>query len=57
MSRRKKPKQKIKLNIRPIYELPKGHNNHISGSGTHNHSPKRERTRGDVIRKIINEEY
>lgn len=56
MSRRKKPKQTVKLNIRPIYKLPKGHNSHISGSGTHNNSPKRERTRADVIRKAINEE-
>lgn len=56
MSRRKKQKQTIRLNIRPIYELPKGHHNHISGSGTHNHSPKRERTRADIIRKAINEE-
>jgi hypothetical protein len=48
--------EKIKLNIRPIYKLAKGHYNHISGSGQHDHRSKRQRTRNNINRKSI-EEY
>lgn len=38
-------KIKIKLNVRPIWEIGKGHNEHRSGSGSHDSRPKRQRTR------------
>ena len=38
-------KIKIKLNVRPIWEIGKGHNEHRSGSGSHDNRPKRQRTR------------
>lgn len=38
-------KQKIKLEVRPIWAIGKGHNDHRSGSGQHDNRPKRLRTR------------
>lgn len=38
-------KQKIKLEVRPIWAIGKGHNSHKSGSGQHDNRPKRLRTR------------
>jgi hypothetical protein len=52
MSNRKK-NTKIKLNIRPIWELGTGHNDHRSGSGDHDNRPKRLRTRGANSRQAI----
>lgn len=46
----------IKLNLRPVWELGKGHSPHRSGSGTHDSRPKRQRTRGSANRKAINED-
>ena len=43
----------LKLNLKPFWELSKGHHDHMSGSGTHDNRPKRERTRGDANRKAI----
>jgi hypothetical protein len=47
----------IKINVKPIYKIGKGHSNHISGSGNHDNRPNRLRTRGSANRKYINEEY
>jgi len=43
----------LKLNLKPFWEISKGHHDHMSGSGTHDARPKRERTRGDANRKAI----
>lgn len=48
---------KIKINVKPIYKIGKGHNNHIGGSGEHDNRPNRLRTRSAINRKYINEEY
>jgi hypothetical protein len=45
----------VKLNLKPFWEVSKGHMDHLSGSGTHDHRPKRERTRGASNRKAIRE--
>lgn len=46
---------KIKINTKKIWQIGKGHNNHLSGSGEHDNRPNRQRTRGDINRKIIGE--
>jgi hypothetical protein len=43
----------IPLNVRPLWELGKGHNPHRSGSGQHNNATKRLRTRGAKNRQAI----
>lgn len=43
----------LKLNLKPFWEISKGHHDHMSGSGTHDNRPKRERTRGAANRKAI----
>lgn len=43
----------VKLNLKPFWEVSKGHHDHMSGSGTHDSRPKRERTRGASNRKAI----
>lgn len=45
MSKRKKTIV-IALNVRPLWEIGKGHSEHRSGSGLHDNRPKRMRTRG-----------
>jgi hypothetical protein len=52
MSKRKK-NTIIALNVRPLWELGKGHNEHRSGSGQHNNQPKRLRTRGAKNRQAV----
>lgn len=46
----------ISLNIRPVWKLGKGHNNHRSGSGTHDSRPKRQRTRGSANRRAMEDQ-
>lgn len=46
-------KIKIKLEVRPIWAIGKGHNNHLSGGGQHDSRPKRQRTRGDQKRRAV----
>lgn len=48
-------KQKIKLNVRPIWELGKGHSSHISGAGSMDNRPKRLRTRQAQKRRAVND--
>jgi len=52
MSKRKK-KIVISLNIRPLWEIGKGHSEHRSGSGLHDNRPKRIRTRGAANRHAM----
>ena len=52
MSKRKK-NMVLSLNVRPVWELGKGHNSHLGGSGQHDNRPKRLRTRGDRNRKAV----
>jgi hypothetical protein len=54
MSKRKK-NTVVVLNVRPIWEIGKGHHSHQSGSGQHDNRPKRLRTRGDKNRKAMND--
>lgn len=49
-------KQKIKLEVRPIWAIGKGHNSHRSGSGQHDNRPNRQRTRGDQKRQSVSRE-
>lgn len=46
-------KQKIKLNVRPIWAIGKGHNSHLSGGGQHDSRPKRLRTRQAANRQAF----
>lgn len=53
MGKRNKKYDTIRLNVKPIWEVGRGHADHISGSGTHDNRPKRQRTRGDANRKAM----
>lgn len=46
---------KIKIKKKKIWELPEGHHEHRSGSGTHDSRPRRLKTRADVTRQAIRE--
>ena len=46
-------KQKIKLNVKPIWAIGKGHNSHLSGGGQHDSRPKRLRTRQAANRQAL----
>lgn len=48
-------KQKIKLDVRPIWQIGKGHNSHLSGAGTMDHRPKRLRTRSSQKRNAVDD--
>jgi hypothetical protein len=52
MSKRKK-NIVLSLNVRPVWELGKGHSCHLSGGGQHDNRPKKLRTRGDKNRNAI----
>lgn len=52
MSKRKKSIV-ITLNVRPLWEIGKGHSEHRSGSGLHDNRPKRMRTRGAAKRNAM----
>jgi hypothetical protein len=52
MSKRKK-NMVLVLNVRQVWEIGKGHNPHLGGSGKHDNRPKRLRTRGANNRKAI----
>lgn len=46
-------KIKIRLEVKPIWAIGKGHNPHNSGSGQHDSRPKRLRTRASQKRQSI----
>lgn len=47
----------IKLNVRPIWQIGKGHNPHRSGAGTHgDRRSRRVRTRGAAARRAMGDE-
>ena len=48
-------KIKIKLTVRPIWAIGKGHNAHNSGSGQHDSRSKRLRTRANQKRRSISD--
>jgi len=52
MSKRKK-NFTIKLNLKPVWEIGKGHASHLSGSGQHDNRPKRMRTRNAQKRQAV----
>jgi hypothetical protein len=54
MSKRKK-NMVLVLNVRPVWEIGKGHNAHLGGSGQHDNRPKRQRTRQAQKQKSIND--
>ena len=45
----------INLNLKRVWELPRGHCEHLTGTGIHDNRIKRERTRGAANRKAIRE--
>lgn len=45
----------ISLNLKRVWELPRGHCEHLTGTGVHDSRIKRERTRGAANRKAIRE--
>lgn len=56
MSKRNSKKMiTISLNLKRVWELPRGHSEHLTGTGVHDNRPKRSRTRGDAKRKAIRE--
>ncbi len=56
MSKRNSHKTiKISLNLKKVWELPRGHEEHLTGTGVHDNRPKRERTRNAANRKAIRE--
>lgn len=48
-------KQTLQLNVRPLWKLGKGHNAHLSGSGTMDNRTKRQHTRQAQKRKAISD--
>lgn len=48
-------KTKIKINVKPIWQIGKGHNEHLTGSGKHDNRPKRNRTRKAAFNNAIKE--
>jgi hypothetical protein len=47
--------ENIKIKKKKLWEISKGHNEHRSGSGTHDSRPKRARTRSNINRRAIQE--
>ena len=45
----------ISLNLKKVWELPRGHEDHLTGTGIHDNRPKRLRTRGAANRKAMRE--
>ena len=45
----------ISLNLKKVWELPRGHEDHLTGTGIHDNRPKRMRTRGASNRKALRE--
>lgn len=45
----------LKLKLKPVWALGKGHSSHMSGSGQHDNRPKRMRTRNAEKRRFIGE--
>lgn len=45
----------ISLNLKRVWEVPRGHCEHLTGTGVHDSRTKRERTRGAANRKSIRE--
>lgn len=45
--------EKINLNLKKIWEVSKGHQEHDQGCGKHDSRPRKERTRRDAINKAI----
>lgn len=43
----------ISLNLKKVWEVPRGHCEHISGTGVHDNRARRERTRGAANRKAF----
>lgn len=43
----------ISLNLKKVWELPRGHEDHLTGTGVHDNRPKRLRTRSASNRKAI----
>lgn len=43
----------INLNLKKVWELPRGHEDHLTGTGVHDNRPKRLRTRAAANRKAI----
>jgi hypothetical protein len=48
--------EKIKLNLKKIWEISRGHQEHDQGCGKHDSRPRKERTRRDQLRKAIDRE-
>lgn len=46
---------KIKIDVKPIWKIGMGHNDHISGSGKHDNRPKRARTRKAAFNNAMKE--
>ena len=53
MRKRNKKYGSITLDVKPFWAVGKGHSSHISGSGTHDNRPKRNRTRSDQKRRAM----
>lgn len=48
--------ENVKIKVKKFWELPKGHNPHLTGAGLMDNRPKRQRTRRDLD-KSWREEY
>ena len=52
---KKKKYDKVKIEPKKIWEIGKGHAQHLSGSGEHDNRPKRRRTRAARNRAAMKE--
>ena len=48
--------EKIKLNLKKMWEISRGHQEHDQGCGRHDSRPRKERTRKDQLRKALGDE-
>jgi hypothetical protein len=54
MKRRKQRREVIGVITKlQLLRTPKGHQDKIGGCGIHDCRPRRERTRGDAVRKVL----
>lgn len=45
----------VKVDNKKVWELPEGHHDHRSGSGTHDSRPRRLKTRANIVKQAIKE--
>lgn len=53
---KKRKYDKVKIEPKQIWQIGKGHHNHLSGGGEHDNRPKRRRTRAARNRAALRDQ-